>query len=98
MLPVVILRVGRTVGGLVHSDGGPPEDEWFFYCPRRSMTLLMTGTWSGLRGSGSKSLAITVRTFVPEHRAIRFADAITGELSKGLSSTVSVFDPAHAVS
>lgn len=73
-----------TVGGLVHQDGGPPEMK-VFLLPQSEYDIVDDWHVTGLRGSGSKSLA-TAGTFVPEHRAIRFADAITGELSKGLSA------------
>ena len=73
-----------TVGGLVHSDGGPPEMK-VFLLPEAEYDIIDDWHVAGLRGSGSKSLA-TSGTFVPEHRAIKFADAITGELSKNLSA------------
>ena len=72
------------VGGLVHSDGGPPEMK-VFLLPEAEYDIVDDWHVVGLRGSGSKSLA-TGGTFVPEHRVIKFADAITGELSKGLSA------------
>ena len=72
------------VGGLVQQDDGPPEMR-VFLLPREEYDIIDDWHVVGLRGSGSKSLA-TGGTFVPEHRTIRFADAITGELSKGLSA------------
>ena len=72
------------VGGLVHQDGGPPEMR-VFLLPRGEYDIIDDWHVTGLRGSGSKSLA-TGGTFVPEHRTIRFADAITGDLSQGLSA------------
>ena len=72
------------VGGLVHQDGGPPEMR-VFLLPREEYDIIDDWHVTGLRGSGSKSLA-TGGTFVPEHRTIRFADAISGELSKGRSA------------
>ena len=71
------------VGGMVHQDDGPPEMR-VFLLPREEYDIIDDWHVVGLRGSGSKSLA-TGGTFVPEYRTIRFADAITGELSKGLS-------------
>ena len=73
-----------TVGGLVHDDGGPPEMK-VFLLPRAEYDIIDDWQVVGLRGSGSKSLA-TEGTFVPEHRVIRFADAIAGELGKGRSA------------
>ncbi len=72
------------VGGLVHQDDGPPEMR-VFLLPRGEYDIIDDWHVTGLRGSGSKSLA-TGGAFVPEHRTIRFADAITGELSKGRSA------------
>ena len=72
------------VGGLVHQDDGPPEMR-VFLLPRGEYDIIDDWHVTGLRGSGSKSLA-TGGTFVPEHRTIRFADAISGELSKGRSA------------
>ena len=73
-----------TMGGLVHSDGGPPE-MWVFLLPGEEYDIIDDWHVTGLRGSGSKSLAID-GAFVPEHRAIRFADAISGELGKDRSA------------
>ena len=72
------------LGGLVLEDGKPPEMRGFLL-PEADYDIIDDWHVVGLRGSGSKSLATGV-TFVPEHRTIRFADAITGELSKGLSA------------
>ena len=71
------------VGGLLHKDGGPPEVT-VFLLPEAEYDIIDDWHVTGLRGTGSKSLAIA-GAFVPEHRAISFADAIAGELGKGLS-------------
>ncbi len=73
-----------TVGGLVQNDAGPPEMR-IFLLPEAEYEIVDDWQVMGLRGSGSKSLAID-GAFVPEHRSIRFADAIAGELGKGRSA------------
>ncbi len=72
-----------TLGGLVLQDGGAPEMS-VFLLPQAEYEIIDDWHVTGLRGSGSKSLAIG-GVFVPEHRAIRFADAISGELGKDRS-------------
>ena len=72
------------VGGLLHKDGGPPE-VMVFLLPEAEYDIVDDWHVTGLRGTGSKSLAIT-GAFVPEHRAISFTDAIAGVLGKGRSS------------
>ena len=72
-----------TVGGLVQRDGGPPEMR-VFLLPRDEYDIVDDWQVTGLRGTGSKSLA-GGGTFVPEHRTISFMDAIAGELGKDRS-------------
>lgn len=73
-----------TLGGLVHNDAGAPEMR-VFLLPRAEYEIVDDWQVNGLRGSGSKSLA-TTGAFVPEHRAVSFADAIAGKLGEGRSA------------
>lgn len=72
-----------TVGGLVHRDGGPPEMR-VFLLPRDEYDIIDDWQVTGLRGTGSKSLA-GGGTFVPDHRTISFMGAIAGKLGEDRS-------------
>ncbi|MER5182543.1 acyl-CoA dehydrogenase family protein [Streptomyces sp. NPDC002896] len=64
------------VGGLVSDGDGAPEP-WYFLIPRGDVEIVDDWYTVGLRGTGSKSLVVT-DAFIPEHRAVRFADLSAG--------------------
>jgi alkylation response protein AidB-like acyl-CoA dehydrogenase len=72
------------LGGLLVERGGPP-DVTIFVVPRDDVGLADDWQVAGLRGTGSKTL-IAGDLFVPEHRAIRFADLIDGKTAAGRSA------------
>lgn len=72
------------VGGLVQNEDGPP-DACVFLIPAGDYEIIDDWHVVGLRGTGSKSLS-SEGVFVPEHRAINFADAIAGKLGTGRSA------------
>jgi 3-hydroxy-9,10-secoandrosta-1,3,5(10)-triene-9,17-dione monooxygenase len=66
------------LGGLVPpaQDGQPPALHWFML-PRPDYTIVDDWYTLGMRGSGSKSIAVS-EAFVPEHRAVRTRDLMEG--------------------
>lgn len=59
-------------------EGQPPSVGWFMV-PRADLCIDQ-GSWhvAGMQGTGSKTLFADTPVFVPEHRAIRFADVERG--------------------
>lgn len=64
------------VGGQVTEDDGTAE-AWYFLIPRSEVRIVDDWYAVGLRGTGSKSIVVT-DAFIPEHRAVRFADLGAG--------------------
>ena len=64
------------VGGQVTEDDGTAE-AWYFLIPRSEVQIVDDWYAVGLRGTGSKSIVVT-DAFIPEHRAVRFADLSAG--------------------
>ncbi|HZU06777.1 MAG TPA: acyl-CoA dehydrogenase family protein [Chloroflexota bacterium] len=59
-------------------DGaGPPEWLWFLL-PQRDYTIVDDWFTLGMRGTGSKSLAVE-EAFVPEHRVVKVMDLMQGQ-------------------
>lgn len=66
-----------VVGASCPTGEGDTRENRYFLLPRDDYEILDTWHVVGLRGTGSKDLAIT-DAFVPDHRTLSFADATNG--------------------
>ncbi|ASN53382.1 acyl-CoA dehydrogenase family protein [Sinomonas sp. R1AF57] len=64
------------LGGTVTEDDGTSE-QWYMLVPASELEIIDDWHSVGLKGTGSKSIVIK-DAFIPEHRAVRFADLGSG--------------------
>ncbi len=68
----------NMLGGIVANDDGKASDQLLFLVPSTDYEVIDDWDASGLKGSGSKSVA-GEEMFVPEHRTLDLQDIVNGQ-------------------
>ena len=80
----------NMLGGIVSADGGDKPDQRLFLVPSTDYTVIDDWDASGLKGSGSKSVA-GEDMFVPVHRTVSLEDIVTGKAPGLIANPGSLF-------